>query len=656
MAILNPLILFKVRSLFFSLSFQQEPVKQSFCRSLRRDTHWKCLLLTTLIYSCLAAIAWCRLTVVTRMVVDFYGKPRTHTSRASPCEDGYVYIPVAFVVMLYLVYLVECWHCHTRIQLHGKVDVNTVYEKIAAMRESIPIVWWKAICYHYVRRTRQVTRYRNGDAFTTTQVYYERVNSHTSSSCFNFTACGIQDVSKNLINLDNYPATKIRFSKGFSFVALEAEQDFEDQRGGFFHENERRDDYMETREGLDLMNVNFKECLIAFADPSNLPWYVSHAVFWIASLLLLSWPLRVLIEYKTAYVHYHVHKLFGCNYLDSSYCLEDFQGHMTRVSTMGSSELEMITLRNNYTLVPSYSEAMLMDHCAPEPATTPNGSIPMVPLGAVRPSQSVPHMPNGTAGLADKQGPSCARSYRNLSRDSSRPTSTESSAGDVRVTRRQQIRRKYKRRRQSYTEAVNPPSDNESQGTLYRLPPPPSSADSVAATCNSQPSSSIANRTSTQDSLSELDNITMPSRESSFEPFIESPLSTEQRFGGSLSSHEAGSSEQLLPKVAKIGERPPCYEDALAMRMPLLKPGQKVQHSTSAAQNSSPSTNIQQTMTGLAQTVSNVATRSLPPIRMYSNNTLPSHQSAPMMNRGADKTFRLMETSLWIKIQNPAYI
>lgn len=46
------------------------------------------------------------------------------------------------------------------------------------MREALPIVWWKATCYHYVRRTRQVTRYRNGDAFTTTQVYYERVNSH----------------------------------------------------------------------------------------------------------------------------------------------------------------------------------------------------------------------------------------------------------------------------------------------------------------------------------------------------------------------------------------------------------------------------------------------------------------------------------------------
>lgn len=221
----------------------------------------------------------------------------------------------------------------------------------------------------------QVTRYRNGDAFTTTQVYYERVNSHTSSSAFNFSQCGSKDISKSLSSLESYPATKIKFTKGFSFATVEAENEFEDQRAQFFQDHELRDDYMETREGLDLLNVSFKDYMIAFADPHNLPWYVSHVVFWIASCLLISWPLRVLIEYKTAYVHYHVHKLFGCNYVDP-YCT----GTMSRVSTMGSSELEM-NIRNNYSMVPSYSEALLMD-CAGHNSNS-NGYIPL--NGAVIP-------------------------------------------------------------------------------------------------------------------------------------------------------------------------------------------------------------------------------------------------------------------------------
>ena len=105
----------------FILFLQQRPIKQSFCGSLRRDTHWKCLILSALISGCLGAIAWCRLTVVTRVVINFYEMPITQTAHASPCDDGYIYIPVAFVVMLYLVYLVECWHSHTRIELQYKV-------------------------------------------------------------------------------------------------------------------------------------------------------------------------------------------------------------------------------------------------------------------------------------------------------------------------------------------------------------------------------------------------------------------------------------------------------------------------------------------------------------------------------------------------------
>ena len=296
--------------------------------------------------------------MITRVVVlyDRY-LPQSEIDTGSPCADGYIYIPIAFVILIYLVYLVECWHCHTRIELKHKVDVQTVYHKMRQMREAFPIVWWKAMCYHYVRRTRQVTRYRNGDAFTTTQVYYERVNSHTAGCAFNFTNCGVKDASKCITGLEDYPATKIRFTKSYSFANEDAFYEYEGQRNQFFQENERRDDYMETREGMDLLNVNFKEYMIAFKDPDNLPWYVSHVIFWIASSLLLSWPLRVIIEYKTAYIHYHVQKVFGTNYANSQ---QQASGNIPRDTTIASVDLER-TIRNNFTVVPSYSEALLMD-------------------------------------------------------------------------------------------------------------------------------------------------------------------------------------------------------------------------------------------------------------------------------------------------------
>lgn len=169
---------------------------------------------------------------------------------------------------------------------------------------------------------------------------------------------GVKDISKKLGDLERYPVTKIRFSKGFVFANLQSANEFEEQRARFFQENEQRDDYMEVREGLDLVNVGFKEHMAAFADINHKPWYLSQWCFWLCSFLLASWPLRIFIEYKTAYVHYQVTKLFGSNYLSPTN--PNYTGPLTRVSTMDSRDLELV-LQNTFVMVPSYSEALLMD-------------------------------------------------------------------------------------------------------------------------------------------------------------------------------------------------------------------------------------------------------------------------------------------------------
>ncbi|XP_021455789.1 transmembrane protein 151B-like [Oncorhynchus mykiss] len=340
---------------------EQRPLKQSLSKSLCRDSHWKCLLLSLLMYGCVGAMTWCHVTKVTRLSFDSAYKVKSMMYHESPCSNGYIYIPVAFMVMLYVVYLVECWHCRTHNALLYKVDVESVGERIGCMQQATPCIWWKAISYHYVRRTRQVTRYRNGDAYTTTQVYHQRVNTHVAEAEFNYGNCGVNDISKQLQGLDSFPVTKLRFTKCFSFANVESENSYLTQRARFFTENEGLDDYMEAREGMHLKNVDFKEYMIAYSDLDHLPWYVSNYVFWAAAAFTFSWPLRVLTEYRTAYLHYHVEKLFGFDCVpvtpseERPYC-----HHIPRVNTIESTELEW-HIRSNQQLVPSYSEAVLMD-------------------------------------------------------------------------------------------------------------------------------------------------------------------------------------------------------------------------------------------------------------------------------------------------------
>ncbi|KAK3562719.1 hypothetical protein QTP86_005719 [Hemibagrus guttatus] len=266
---------------------EQRPVKQSLSASMRRETHWRCLLLSLLMYCCLGAAAWCQFTRVTKLSFD---SSSTSSLTAS--------------INSLRVYLMECWHCRARSELQYKANVDNVYDRVLRMRQARPCVWWKAIGYHFVRRTRQVTRYRNGDAYTTTQVYHERVNTHVVEGEFDYSNCGMKDISRDLRGLECHPATRLRFTKCFSFAGPGPENAYLSQRSRFFSEIEGLDDYMEAWEGMQLKNFDFREHLIAYVDPEQLPWYSSQMAFWLAAVLMLSWPLRVWIEYRTAYVHY----------------------------------------------------------------------------------------------------------------------------------------------------------------------------------------------------------------------------------------------------------------------------------------------------------------------------------------------------------------
>ncbi|EFO20419.2 hypothetical protein LOAG_08068, partial [Loa loa] len=158
--------------------------------------------------------------------------------------------------------------------------------------------------------------YRNGDAISALQTFYERVNSHAAGSVFIYDTCGVKDVSKSLIDLERYPITRINITKGFIFACIQAANEFEDQRSRFFIENEIRDDYMEVREGLDFAGIQFIESLIVYSSQSN------------------KRPCPSSVNYT---------------------------GMVTHGSTGDNHELESIIQHDSYLVVPSYSEAMLME-------------------------------------------------------------------------------------------------------------------------------------------------------------------------------------------------------------------------------------------------------------------------------------------------------
>ncbi|CAI4233359.1 unnamed protein product [Auanema sp. JU1783] len=328
------------------------PRRPGICRVLRRAGYWKCLSCTILIIGCIFYASWCQVKHLA-----YSGIQPLLIYHHGPCAQGYNFVPIVFGLMLYIVYLMECWNSRTRLAVMKKVRVGDAHISLQQMRDSLPIVWWKSVCYHYVRRTRQITRYRNGDAVPATQVYYERVNSHTAGNVFLYDICGVKDISKNVMDLEKFPLTRIRVTRGFVFACMQAANEFEEQRARFFNENEIRDDYMEVREGMDLSELQFNDELLCFNSKSP-PWFLNPFLFWFSSIFLLSWPLRLFAECRTAVLNYQVTKLFGTNYLSPSSI--NYTGPLTRTSTMETAELEAALRREQFFVVPSYSEAMLL--------------------------------------------------------------------------------------------------------------------------------------------------------------------------------------------------------------------------------------------------------------------------------------------------------
>ena len=92
---------------------------------------------------CFGALAWCALSRVpvlgsaaVRPVAAALDDGATSAAYyndvlrlESPCSSGYVYIPLAFLAMLYVVYLVECWHCFSKTAMlaHAEFQVSHIW-------------------------------------------------------------------------------------------------------------------------------------------------------------------------------------------------------------------------------------------------------------------------------------------------------------------------------------------------------------------------------------------------------------------------------------------------------------------------------------------------------------------------------------------------
>ena len=104
------------------------------------------------------------------------------------CEEVNISVPLSFLVMLYLVYLVESWHCRLRFALKSAATTREVHRVLGDARSCrSPRLVWRAAGYHYSRKTDYLIKNRGAHASKRgCYFYYERVNTYKRSSFFDY--------------------------------------------------------------------------------------------------------------------------------------------------------------------------------------------------------------------------------------------------------------------------------------------------------------------------------------------------------------------------------------------------------------------------------------------------------------------------------------
>ena len=275
-------------------------------------------------------------------------KPKQQQKRISAlCEDSSISIPLSLLTLVYLVYLVEGWHSRMRVALRKKLSVKSFSKQIHTASKAPPIVVWKCLAYHYDRKCDYVIgeQMRNNGRYGNVYHFYQRINTHSINRLYDYwssspTCISEQDAPtrhyeignlrekrsamlKNCIDLSDKDdleecgVCKVEVVKGIQVVEGQTLMEFERQKKAFVEEASWLDELVDFEENLYFEGVDFFGASLKKHDQDTAcvfvsnRWFVSSWCYWLATVLLLSWPYRIFIECITYRLQLNIRKLIG---------------------------------------------------------------------------------------------------------------------------------------------------------------------------------------------------------------------------------------------------------------------------------------------------------------------------------------------------------
>ncbi|CAD7697860.1 unnamed protein product [Ostreobium quekettii] len=210
-------------------------------------------------------------------------------------------VGVIFLCLSIILYVMEVWYCSTRSFVHNVLSTESAVDFVNRLKSTPPVVGYHMSCYNLQVRVRTTT---DSTGNTMTQTYTEKVTTWTGSESFHFHTW--KDTSGSVSGLEDYEMAKLRLIKEKGYLDRYTRESFQENRARFVAANRHRDDFYEMNDTLDI--DGFRDSVLALRDINERPWWLYPAVFYIASLLLLTWPYRVLLNSRVISTKFKVVK------------------------------------------------------------------------------------------------------------------------------------------------------------------------------------------------------------------------------------------------------------------------------------------------------------------------------------------------------------
>ena len=209
-----------------------------------------------------------------------------------------------------VIVLLESFYSEELHYLKNIVEDDTALEHIQRLREVPPRINIAVECYHREERNRTVHRRdlkRNRVAHTETYT----VKVVTQLACEEFIIGSWVDVSKrdrpplkgvNLVRIKCYPE--------ILFGDQETEEVCERKLKEMSEKMEGLDEYTSRWKYIDLacLDLTWGKRISAYTDMNVKPFWMSPVFYWIATLLQMNWPYRLLFRARTAEINLFIIK------------------------------------------------------------------------------------------------------------------------------------------------------------------------------------------------------------------------------------------------------------------------------------------------------------------------------------------------------------